>query len=42
MIWFNIILLELWNIVIRCVFDLYCVNECKDKIFLCGMNFVVD
>lgn len=26
----------------RCVPDLYCVNECQDKTFLCGMNPAAD
>lgn len=34
MIWSNITLLESWNTAIRCVPDLYCVNECKDKTFV--------
>lgn len=34
MIWSNITLLESWNAAIRCVPDLYCVNECKDKTFV--------
>lgn len=42
MIWSNITLLESWNAAIRCVPDLYCVNECKDKTFLCGMNPAAD
>lgn len=46
MIWSNITLLESWNALpftaIRCVPDLYCVNECKDKTFLCGMNPAAD
>lgn len=29
----NITLLESWNTAIRCVPDLYCINECKDKTF---------
>lgn len=42
MIWSNITLLESWNAAIRCVPDLYCVNECKDKTSLCGMNPAAD
>lgn len=42
MIWSNITLLESWNAAIRCVPDLYSVNECKDKTFLCGMNPAAD
>lgn len=38
----NITLLESWNTSIRCVPDLYCVNECQDKTFLCGMNPAAD
>lgn len=42
MIWSNITFLESWNASIRCVADLYCVNECKDKTFLCWMNPAAD
>lgn len=42
MIWSNITLLESWNASVRCVPDLYCVNECKDKTFLCGMTPAAD
>lgn len=42
MIWSNITLLESWNAAIRCVPDLYSVNKCKDKTFLCWMNPAAD